>query len=200
MADMQTSEPSTHDVTGIVLAAGAGTRMGRAKALLHTPDGESWLARAVFLLRNEGCDRVVVVLGAEADVARPLVPVGGDVTVVIAERWAEGMSHSLRAGLSAATGTAALIALVDMPDLPASVVRRIMDAPISADTLRQAMFHGAPGHPVLVGRLHWDALALDIAGDRGARAFLAAHGVDEVECSDLYDGHDIDTPEQVEQH
>lgn len=171
--------------------------MGRAKALLHTPDGEPWLSRAVFLLRNAGCDRVVVVLGADADVAESLVPAGADVTVVVADRWVEGMSHSLRAGLSGATGTAALIALVDMPDLPLSVVRRILDSPITDDTLRQAMFHGAPGHPVLVGRRHWEALALDIEGDRGARRFLAAHGVDEVECSDLYDGHDIDTPAQL---
>jgi CTP:molybdopterin cytidylyltransferase MocA len=58
--------------------------------------------------------------------------------------------------------------------------------------LRQAVFGGRPGHPVLIGREHWTAVADALAGDRGARGYLVAHGVDEVECGDLFDGHDID--------
>ncbi|MGB6276881.1 MAG: NTP transferase domain-containing protein, partial [Rhodococcus sp. (in: high G+C Gram-positive bacteria)] len=46
---------------GVVLAAGAGTRYGSPKVLAH--DG-LWLKTAVQALRNGGCDRVVVVLGA----------------------------------------------------------------------------------------------------------------------------------------
>jgi CTP:molybdopterin cytidylyltransferase MocA len=178
-------------LTGIVLAAGAGTRMGTPKALLRTPQGRPWLDIAVELLRESGCDAVLVVLGA----AMVEVPVGS--TAVIAADWAEGMSASLRAGLRAVStlpdsSDAALVSLVDLPELPASVARRIVEVPVTAASLRQAVFEGRPGHPVLIGREHWDAAIDSLGGDRGARRYLVDHGVVEVECGDLFDGHDVD--------
>ncbi|PRY69066.1 molybdenum cofactor cytidylyltransferase/nicotine blue oxidoreductase [Glaciihabitans tibetensis] len=195
------AEP-TH-LTGIVLAAGAGTRMGTPKALLHTADGTPWLRRASQLLAAAGCDPVLVVLGARADDARELLPTpAGVVRAVVAADWSEGMSHSLRAGLAAAaaaaaaaaqTSTAALITLVDMPDLPLAVVRRVLGTSITPTSLRQAVYNGRPGHPVLMGSAHWAALTATLTGDRGARGYLVEHGVEEVECADLFDGHDIDS-------
>ncbi len=108
---------------GIVLAAGAGTRMGRPKALV-----DDWLCRAVDVLTSGGCDRVVVVVGAAADEARARVA-DKDVMVVVAEDWAEGMSRSLSAGLRAATAygaDVAVVSLVDLPDLAPSVVMRVL--------------------------------------------------------------------------
>ncbi len=165
-------------VTGIVLAAGAGTRAGGPKALRP-----GWLATACATLLEGGCDTVVVVLGAAPD-----APLHDDarVSAVIAADWEQGMSHSLRAGLDAASGDAAAISLVDLPALPAEVVRRVLGA---AGPLRQAVFAGRPGHPVYIERAHW---GLPLAGDRGAREYLVAHGVTEVECSDLWDGADVD--------
>jgi CTP:molybdopterin cytidylyltransferase MocA len=145
---------------------------------------------------------VFAVVGARGPEVAALLPASSSAQVVVAEEWANGMAESLRAGLAAAVAsdcTACLILLVDMPDLPEAVLQRVFErgvngGEISADTLRQAVYQGRPGHPVLVGRSHWAALVRDLSGDRGARAYLAAHGVEEVECSDLYDGHDIDTP------
>lgn len=165
-------------VTGIVLAAGAGTRAGGPKALRP-----GWLATACATLLDGGCDTVVVVLGAAPDA--PL-PDDTRVSAVIAADWEQGMSHSLRAGLDAASGDAAAISLVDLPALPVEVVRRVLGA---AGPLRQAVFAGRPGHPVYIERAHW---GLPLAGDRGAREYLVAHGVTEVECSDLWDGADVD--------
>ena len=105
------------EVTGIVLAAGAGTRAGGPKALLRMPDGTPWLELACAFLAASGCDRVVAVLGAQANIARPLVPPSTE--VLVAADWEQGMSASLRAGLAAATGEAALVTLVDLPELPA---------------------------------------------------------------------------------
>ena len=173
------------DVTGIVLAAGAGTRAGGPKALLRLPSEESWIAASVAALA--ACSRVVVVLGAQARIARPLVPPSA--TVVIADDWELGMSASLRAGLAAATGDAALITLVDLPGLPPAVVDRVLAAP---GDLRQATFDGQPGHPVYIAAAHWDAVAASLSGDRGARKYLVEHGVTEVECGDLWDGVDRD--------
>jgi CTP:molybdopterin cytidylyltransferase MocA len=177
-------------VTGIVLAAGAGTRLGMPKALVRTADGEPWVARASALLQMAGCDRVVVVLGAEAARARELVPPRAE--VVVAENWTEGMSASLRVGLEAATGTAALMTLVDLPELPLAVMRRVLRGRQSTTDLRQATYGGRPGHPVLIGAAHWQAVAATVEGDRGARGYLVEFGVDEIECGDLWDGADVD--------
>ena len=167
-------------VTGIVLAAGAGTRAGGPKVLRP-----GWLESACLALLDGGCDRVVVVLGAAPSVERPGDP---RVSSVVATDWSEGMSHSLRAGLAAATGDAALISLVDLPGLPPEVVRRVLAA---AGPFRQAVYAGRPGHPVFIASAHW---GLPLAGDRGARDYLVAAGVVEVECGDLWNGHDVDGP------
>jgi CTP:molybdopterin cytidylyltransferase MocA len=183
-------------LTGIVLAAGAGTRAGGPKALSQTPDGEPWLARAVAVLRGAGCDRVVVVLGAEAERAAARVPAGAE--TVIAEDWELGMSASLRAGLAAASdGDAALITLVDLPDLPAAVARRVVgDWAAGAEgrlVLRRAAHSGRPGHPVLIGADHWAAFVDSLDGDHGGQAYLEHHGVRIIECGDLFDGRDVDS-------
>jgi molybdenum cofactor cytidylyltransferase/nicotine blue oxidoreductase len=181
-------------VVGVLLAAGAGTRMGRPKALVSDERG-SWLLQACVTLRNGGCDDVVVVIGAEAPRARALL---GDLPVDVVEAidWADGMSASLRAGLDhAATGDAdaALVQLVDLPDVgPEVVARLIQDA--SSDALVRAVYDGRPGHPVLIGRDHWDGVAQDAVGDRGARDYLVAHGVLDIECGDLAAGLDVDQP------
>ena len=176
------------DATGIVLAAGAGTRAGGPKALLRLPDGTSWIQASTTALLAGGCARVVVVLGAMERVARALVP--DSAAVVVAENWEHGMSASLRAGLAAASGDAALITLVDLPALPATAVRRVL----AADTLAQAVYDGRPGHPVLIPAAHWSGVAATLHGDRGARDYLVANAAAEVECGDLWDGVDIDVP------
>jgi hypothetical protein len=49
---------------------------------------------------------------------------------------------------------------------------------------------------VVIGRNHWSSLAAHLAAqpdpDAGARDYLAAHGVLELECSDLGSGDDVD--------
>lgn len=179
----------------MLLAAGAGTRYGQPKALAH--DG-AWLRAAVAALAEGGCTQVVVVLGAAAEQARALVPDG--VEVVVAADWQTGMAASLRAGLRAAQrcdAEAALVQLVDTPDVGADVVARVLAAVVGAlDTaLVRASFDGAPRHPVLFGRDHLDAVIDTAAGDAGARDFL--RGRDDVvlvECGDLATGADHDTP------
>ena len=197
-------------VTGVVLAAGAGTRMGMPKALV-VQHGEPWLARAVRLLLDAGCDRVVVVLGASATEALAHVPTDDTVSTVINDDWSSGMASSLRAGLtavassaaglsaarlsaagpSAAPGDAALITLVDTPGLPLEAVRRVL---ASAAPLARAVYDGRPGHPVLIRSAHWAGIAASVSGDQGARDYLEAHGVADIECGDLWSGRDIDAP------
>jgi len=170
-------------VVGVLLAAGAGTRMGRPKALVSDDRG-SWLLRACVTLRNGGCDDVVVVIGAEAPKARALL---GDLPVFIVEAadWADGMSASLRAGLDAAgDADAALVHLVDLPDVGPDVVARMIQN-AAPEALARAVYDGRRGHPVLIGRDHREGVMQAVGGDQGARDYLVAHGVLDVDCGDL---------------
>lgn len=178
---------------GLILAAGVGSRYGAPKALARTDHGEPWLAHAARALRDGGADPVLAVLGASADAARELLPSG--VRAVLAPHWADGIGASLAAGLEALEeldGTAVIVTLVDLPTLPASAVRRIAEGGGDPAALRQAVYGGRPGHPVLIGRDHWAPLGRALEGDHGARQYLVASGVEEVECGDLWSGEDVD--------
>ncbi|WP_166788229.1 nucleotidyltransferase family protein [Cryobacterium glaciale] len=250
--------PPPSRVAGLVLAAGAGSRYGMPKALVHDSAGHSWLQHAVRVLAAAGCSPVIVVLGARGAEAAALLEAGRDdptgapargacqlpasVLVVQAADWAEGLSASLRTGLRCALDQpdvdAVAIIPVDVPDLNAATVARVIGAnhetmdergtgtaggpgtaggsgaaggpgtaggpgaadaatspaAVSADTLRQARFAGQPGHPVVIGRAHWVPLIDSIAGDTGARPYLHAHQVEQIECGDLGTGADVDRP------
>ncbi|GAA1165248.1 nucleotidyltransferase family protein [Nocardioides aquiterrae] len=176
---------------GLLLAAGAGSRMGRPKALV-----DDWLVRSIRVLTDGGCARTTVVLGARAEEALRLLD-GTGATAVVAADWEDGMSASLRAGLTAAAGTdadAVVVTLVDLPDVGADVVRRLLDPAPDAGTLRRAAYDGRPGHPVVLGRDHWAGVVAETDGDRGARGYLAAHQAEVVECGDLATGRDVDVP------
>ena len=176
---------------GLLLAAGEGRRFGGPKALARDDDGTSWLLRAVQALRP--CAEIVVVLGAEAERAAALLPMS--VARIRADDWAEGMGASLRAGLTALAPTdhdTALVSLVDLPDVDAAVVARVVAASHGRGDLARAAYDGDPGHPVLLGRDHWAGVVASATGDRGARDYLAANDVDLVECGDLATGVDVD--------
>ncbi|WP_460748378.1 nucleotidyltransferase family protein [Myceligenerans cantabricum] len=192
------------DAVGIVLAGGGGRRFGGPKALARDGGGTPWVEVACRALRDGGCGEVVVTLGAGADDAGPLVP-GWAMTVVVPD-WADGASASLRAGLAAAVGTradVAVITLVDLPDQRPEAVRRLLaagpstgsrrrDDEAGADTLRRAAYDGRPGHPVVLGRQHWEPVAHTVEGDGGAATYLREHGVRAVDCTDLGGGDDVD--------
>ncbi len=184
--------PAVPSVIGVLLAAGSGERFGGPKALARDDDGTSWLLRSVQALRP--CAEVVVVLGAEAEQAAALLPLS--VSRIRAEDWAEGMGASLRAGLAALASTdhdAALVSLVDLPDVDGAVVARLLATAGGRDDLARAAYDGVPGHPVLIGRDHWAGVVEGATGDRGARDYLAAHDTRLVECGDLASGADVDS-------
>jgi molybdenum cofactor cytidylyltransferase/nicotine blue oxidoreductase len=169
------------DVSGLVLAAGAGRRMGQPKADLYV-GGERLIDRAVRVLRAGGCDEVVTVV--REGVRCP------DARVVVNPEPERGMGSSLRLALATATGLRAVILLVDTPGIGAPAVRAVLaaDSPVVVAT-----YHGRRGHPVAVDRSWWDEVAERAKGDRGARPFFAAHPelVREVECPG--DPFDLDT-------
>lgn len=185
------------DVVGIVLAAGAGRRMGGPKALVGGwADPRTPLAEVAARLHEGGCPRVLAVIGAEADAVRVAV---GDppawLRLVEATDWAEGLGASLRAGLRAAgDAPVALVSLVDLPDVRADVVARLLTTvPLGQRTLARAAYGGVPGHPVLIGRAWWPRVSEVALGESGARDLFAAEEHLLVECGDLATGRDRDS-------
>ncbi|MDV8000679.1 nucleotidyltransferase family protein [Rhodococcus sp. IEGM 1408] len=170
-------------MTGLVLAAGAGRRFGRPKALVEFR-GVRLVDHAVALLRAGGCDRVVVVSGAVA-----LAVPGAE--VVHNERWESGMGSSLRTGLTAIGRADVVVIPVDMPWLGAEAVRRVAGADAS---LAVATYGGARRHPVFLGAQHLPGVIDSAVGDAGARHYLRAHSdrVVEVPCDDTGSPRDVD--------
>jgi CTP:molybdopterin cytidylyltransferase MocA len=170
--------------------------MGQAKALVRDHTGIPWVVGQSRVLRDGGCSQVTVVLGAEYQSAARVLS-DEPVVVLRNESWPHGMGSSLRLGLSRLTeAEAALVALVDTPGMTADVVRRMIGL-AAPEVLARATYHGTPGHPVLIGRLHWAAVADSVEGDQGARAYLTQHDATQVECADLASGDDVDEPGQL---
>ena len=183
-------------IAGLLLAAGQGRRAGGPKALRVDPDGRPWVVAAVRVLCDGGCTDLHVVVGAAAAEVRATLA-DEDVRVVEAFDWAQGMGASLRAGLAALHDTDADVACVhlgDLPDVGADVVARVLGAAEGDDTLARAAYADRPGHPVLLGRSHWAAVAATAVADRGARDLLAVRPPRLVDCTDLAAGRDVDGP------
>jgi CTP:molybdopterin cytidylyltransferase MocA len=183
------------NVAAVVLAAGGGRRYGMPKARVEY-DGSLLVERAVRTARAV-CDPVLVVLGAQAvDVWRRADLDGA--TVLANKDWETGMASSLHTGLHGLRGwpgrvDAALFLLVDMPGMTADAVRKVAEL-AAPDVLAVATYDGVRAHPVLIGRDHWADVIETATGDEGARRYLAAHDVTEVDCTGLADPTDLDVP------
>jgi len=186
-------------VAGVLLAAGAGSRFGRPKALVEL-GGQTLAERGAALLRAGGADPVLIVAGA--------APVELDgVRTVPNPDWRTGMGSSLRAALRALAGDdpaagvgAAVIALADQPLVGPEAVARLIAAYLAGATVAVAAYDGKPRNPVLLARPHWPEVIETATGDQGARAFLRAHPdlATLVECGDTGRPDDIDTPADLE--
>ena len=185
-------------VAGLLLAAGAGRRMGGPKALIAV-GGEPLVRRGIRLLREGGCDPVVVVVGAASEQVRALCD---GAQVVHATDWETGMGASLRAGLAALSEapSACLVALVDQPQVGVEVVHRLRAAHDGGATAAVATYAGKARNPVLLDRSTWPGVALAAVGDEGARGWLRAHPelVVQVDCTDVGSPDDLDTPDDLQ--
>jgi len=186
-------------VCGLLLAAGAGRRMGGPKALVEL-GGEPLVRRGVRLLADGGCAPVVVVVGAAAERVRPLCD---GAQVVAAPGWATGMAASLRAGLAAVDGLvdvgACVVALVDQPGVTPAAVQRLRAAHRDGACAAVATYAGRPRNPVLLDRSVWADVSTAAVGDEGARPWLRAHpgSVVQVDCTDVGTPDDVDTPQDL---
>jgi molybdenum cofactor cytidylyltransferase len=123
---MPQERSGTPRVAGVVLAAGASTRMGRNKLFLQF-EGETLLRRAVVRAAGAGLDPVIVVLGFERELAERELE-GLHCRPVFNPKHAQGQHTSFRAGIAAVPeeAHAAVVMLVDMPHVTSAMLETLV--------------------------------------------------------------------------
>ncbi|MDR7484428.1 MAG: nucleotidyltransferase family protein [Armatimonadota bacterium] len=172
---MTEAPPPQPFVAAVVLAAGASVRMGRPKLAIPVR-GTPMIRRAAQAALASRCREVIVVLGAHADVYRPLLD-GLDVRLVVNPDPAEGMGSSIRTGVEAVSPEAAgvVILLADQPLVDAEVIDRLIETAITERRrIVASAYHGTVGPPVYFDRALFLEL-LTLEGDRGARSVIEAY-------------------------
>lgn len=184
-------------IVGILLAAGRGTRFGSHKLLYRMSDGTPM---AVAALRNlaQGVDRVVAVVRPDDHELIRLLQ-QEPARILPCSNAALGMGASLACGVrdeSEADGW--LVALSDMPYVPATVARALTDQLNAGAALVAPTYQGQRGHPVGFNRAFYAKLAA-LTGDRGARHLLDQYGGQLRLIAVAEPGilRDIDTPEDI---
>ncbi|HET8524387.1 MAG TPA: nucleotidyltransferase family protein [Thermomicrobiales bacterium] len=182
-------------ISGVILAAGSSTRLGRPKQLLVL-HGEPLLRHVVRNAIASNLDDVVLVLGCDAEHIADAIGEWGQ-RVVINPDYADGQSTSLRHGLANIDpqAEAVLFLLGDQPGVTPAIINAVLarfretGGPIVAPT-----YGGTRGNPILFSRQFFPDLAR-ITGDQGARAIVRAHQNDvvTVPVSDGQPPQDVDT-------
>ena len=133
----------------VICAAGAGTRMGKNKALCHLSDSETFLSSIVHALQKAGVDLIHVVIGAQAEIVRDC-HAHLHVNWVVNPEWASTyMLESLTLGVRNTPPHTGIIHWpVDCVGVHAEDIQKLIDAePAPFATL---YFDGTPGHPLRI--------------------------------------------------
>src|SRR6185503_5482720 len=192
-------------ISAIVLAAGASSRMGQAKAALPLGQtGETVVARVIRTLIDGGVPNVVVVAGAHIDAVRHAMPAHEPRARVIEHAgWQQGQLSSLLAGLRAIDDPlleAAVVTLVDVQMVsPLTVAAVISEWRRSRAPIVRPAKGDRHGHPVIFDRTVFADLR-SANPNIGAKAVFAIHKdrIVNVEVNDPGAFDDIDTPGDYE--
>lgn len=167
-------------ITGILLAAGRGSRFGADKlmaalpaAFADIPAGTPIGVAAGIRLHCAITDALAVVRDDQSVLAALLRDYG--LQTVACPDADRGMGATLACGVAASRDADGwVIALADMPWILPKTIRAIVAALASGADIVAPAFGGRRGHPVGFARRHFDALAAS-SGDAGARAIVAAN-------------------------
>ncbi|MEA2247655.1 MAG: molybdenum cofactor cytidylyltransferase [Solirubrobacteraceae bacterium] len=170
----QTPDPF---VSGLVLAAGRSSRLGRPKQLL--PFGEATLlGHTVATARTCGFDQLLVAIGGAADDVREQVDLSG-AEVVLNDAYGEGCSSSIAAALDAVAPEADLLVLLlgDQPGMTCDTVAALVAGRDGA-ALAVCRYQDGLGHPFVFARELFATLR-ELRGDKAVWKLVASLG-DEV--------------------
>ncbi len=188
-------------VAAIILAAGESRRSGEANKLLFEADGDPLVRRVAAAALASRAVEVITVTGHEADLIATALA-GLDLDVVHNPDYTDGLSTSLKAGISAVPEgrTGALVLLADMPRISADIIDLLIGRfeEGGETNICAPVFDGKRGHPVLWPRRFFPQL-LEVSGDTGGRDLLKRNAAEistvEVETADIH--FDVDGPKDL---
>jgi molybdenum cofactor cytidylyltransferase len=156
-------------VSGLVLAAGASTRLGQPKQLL--PFGTTTLLGKVVAEARAAAalDEVIVVLGGAAAEVRRQVDLAG-ATVVENPEFTTGCSSSYRTGIGALDRRAEAVAILlgDQPGVDHTTIDAVVEEwRRTRDRILLAAYRTREGHPLVFSRALFDQLVV-LQGDKAA--------------------------------
>ncbi len=185
---------SQSNISTIILAAGASTRLGKPKQLVVCQD-KSLIRHICDVALQSKVESVYVVLGSQISLIEKNI---SDLPIKIIENphWQTGISSSIRAGIKKLPDStdAALILLCDQPKVNTSLLNTIIDTYISTKKQIIACKYGDTiGVPALFDKSLFPEL-LKLEGDYGAKKVIANHESDRM-IIDFPEGiYDIDSP------
>src|SRR6266850_2094726 len=185
----------------VILAAGASTRMGRAKQLLLYR-GQTLIRWTVESALGSVCRPVVVVIGAHAKLVKNELE---HLPVLVADNgeWQKGMSSSIRIGIETLVTSGedmegAVIMLCDQPFVTADVVNALVDAGRKTGKMIVASAYGeARGVPAFFSRQFFPEITT-LKANEGARQVISNHPDDVATVSFAEGAIDVDTPQDYE--
>ena len=186
----------------IILAAGAATRMGRPKQLLSY-QGRSLILHAVEVALASLCQPIIVVLGAYAEQIKPELMLKA-VQVVENSQWQEGMSSSIRAGISMLLKTnskldAVIISLADQPLVSPQILNQLIYSyQETQKVIIASKYNETTGVPALFSNSLFPEL-MQLKGDKGAKALIQKYIDTGVILLIPGVAIDIDTPDDYKQ-
>lgn len=185
-------------VIGVLLAAGASSRMGSHKLLLDL-NGEAMVRRAARIMLEAGLTELMVVLGREPEAVKSALEGFPARFVVNPNAVTLGMESSFRAALDAFTGseTAAVFALADQPFVTPAIISGITNTHLSTHApIIASRFGGVIAPPHLFSRVFFEVLGMPGHGLKP----LIQKNTDRVTFLDWPEDalFDVDTPEDLE--
>jgi molybdenum cofactor cytidylyltransferase len=157
-------------VTGLVLAAGASSRLGQPKQLLPY-HGTTLLDATLNVARECGFDQLLVTVGGAAQEVRNTIDFTG-VEVIENVAYTTGCSSSISAAISAVDPrtTGLILMLGDQPGVSPAAVRRLI-ADAAESPLGVCHYSDGRGHPFW---FHRDVFAdlLTLHGDKAVWKLL----------------------------
>lgn len=169
-----TSQQESH-VAALVLAAGAGSRIGSPKALLHH-QGKSYLSLILENLERAGVREIIVVVSPAIHDAARSIAAGRK--LVINPDPATDMMSSLRLGLRAIDNAAGCLVIpVDHPFVRPETYRKLVDTFLQyPDEIAKPIFKKSGGHPIAMP-LQWARRFTEPPLTEGLRSAIRQSGI-----------------------